>query len=412
MKHYDVVIVGAGIIGLSIAWQLARRSSLRIAVLEKGAGLGEGSTGASSAVCRHRYSSDEMIELARDGITAYRYWQAFTGLESPRAGFHRHGVLWIPGGDSDWASREQTRLARFGLRSEVLDDVGLRERFPAYNPCYLPPDLETGEDHDCIGGGFQLLELDGGYMDPVLAAEDLREACVAAGVEVRMRSQVRGVDTTGGRVQGLVLENGDSLATPLMVNAAGPWCRALYEAAGVTLSWDLVPTRIQMLYLDRPRELTGPIPVTADISSGIYFRTQNRGQQLVVGSVLEEDEREAVADPDDFPHEIDTDFEVAKLHLLHHRLPAMPYRGKVRGYCGLYTVNRNDVHPILGETATPGFWVANGFSGHGFKLAPAIGSMMAQAITGERTDFDTRIPVTTYGIGRQPIELESLSVLA
>ena len=152
--------------------------------------------------------------------------------------------------------------------------------------------------------------------------------------------------------------------------------------------------------------------VTADISSGIYFRTQNRGQQLVVGSVLEEDEREAVADPDDFPREIDTDFEVAKLHLLHHRLPAMPYRGKVRGYCGLYTVNRNDVHPILGETAIPGFWVANGFSGHGFKLAPAIGSMMAQAITGERTDFDTRIPVTTYGIGRQPIELESLSVLA
>jgi glycine/D-amino acid oxidase-like deaminating enzyme len=152
--------------------------------------------------------------------------------------------------------------------------------------------------------------------------------------------------------------------------------------------------------------------VTADIASGIYFRTQNRGQQLVVGSVLEEDEREAVADPDDFLREIDADFERAKLHLLHHRFPAMPYRGRVRGYCGLYTVNREDVHPILGQTALPGFWVANGFSGHGFKLAPAIGSMLAQAITGDSLDSDTRLPVATYGIDRRPIELESLSVLA
>ena len=117
------------------------------------------------------------------------------------------------------------------------------------------------------------------------------------------------------------------------------------------------------------------------MAGGIYFRTQNNGQQLVVGSVREEDETEVVADPDDFQTETDDDFEVRILHALHHRLPALAYRGQVRGYCGLYTTNREDVHPVLGPTELDGFWVANGFSGHGFKLAPAIGSMLAQALT-------------------------------
>lgn len=412
MKSFDVVIAGAGIIGLSIAWQLARRSRLSIAVLEKGTGIGEGSTGASSAICRHRYSADAMIELARDGIAIYRDWNRFTGLSSPRAEFHRDGVLWLTGDDTAWADREQARLQRFGIRADVLDDTALVERFPAFNPCTLTPDLETAEEHACAGGGRAMFEPDGGYVDPVLAAEDLREACVAAGVDVRMNSRVTAVDTDGGRVRGLTLESGERLSTPVMVNAAGPWCRELYAEAGVALKWDLAPIRIQIVYLDRPAELTGHIPVTADVSGGIYFRTQNRGQQLVLGSVLEEDEREEVANSDDFPREVDTEFEMLKLHLLHHRLPALPYRGKVRGYCGLYTTNRDDVHPVLGETALPGFWVANGFSGHGFKIAPAIGSMFARALSGETLEGDTAIPLATFSIDREPLHLDSRSVLA
>ena len=84
----------------------------------------------------------------------------------------------------------------------------------------------------------------------------------------------------------------------------------------------------------------------------------------------------------------------------------------IKGYCGLYTVNRDDVHPIVGPTDIEGFWVANGFSGHGFKLAPAIGSMVAKSITGEVRDFDTDIPQSFFAIDRRPIELSSKSVLA
>ena len=412
MKHYDITIVGAGIIGLSIAWQLARRCKLKIVVLEKGAGVGEGSTGASSAVCRFRYSLDEMISLARDGIYAYRDWQAFTGLAEPRASFQEEGVLWMPGSDRSWADKEHARMQDFGIPTAVLDDVDLKERFPALSTCTLVPDLVRAETHSCEGNSRNLLELEGGYMDPVSAAQDLVEACRGAGVDIRFKARVADISTRSGHVENVSLENGDVLATPLLINAAGPWCQQLYDAVGLSMAWDLTPVRIQVLYRDRPQALQGAIPVTVDMESGIYFRTQNRGQQLIVSSVLQEDERELVVDPDNYQLEHDEEFEHMKLHLLHHRLPGLPYRGKIRGYCGLYTVNRDDVHPLVGPTEIHGFWVANGFSGHGFKLAPAIGSMLAQTITNEKRDFDTSVPLSFFAIDRSPIELISKSVLA
>jgi glycine/D-amino acid oxidase-like deaminating enzyme len=406
MKNYDVVIAGAGIIGLSIAWQLARRSTLSIAVIEKGAGVGEGSTGASSSICRTRYSIDETLLLARDGIHAYRHWRAFTGLAAPAAQFHQDGVLWMPGGDREWADAEHARMQGFGIASEVLDDAGIAERFPALSTCTLAPDLETGEAHDCEGGSRNLFEVEGGHVDPMAAMHDLVEACRNAGVNVRFRSRVVGAGVGSGRVQSVSLDNGDELATPLLVNAAGPWCNGLSRMVGLEVPWTLVPTRIQVIYRDRPETLEG------HILGGIYFRTENNGQQLVIGSVREEDEREAVDDPDDFRTETDEDFELVNLHALHHRLPALPYSGRVRGYCGLYTTNREDVHPVLGPTDVEGFWLANGFSGHGFKLAPAIGSMLAQAITGEKRDFDTDVPFSFLAVDREPIGLSSKNVLA
>ena len=412
MTSHDIVIAGAGIIGLSIAWQLARRSTLRIAVIEKGATVGAGSTGASSAICRVRYSNDEMLLLARDGIRAYRHWDAFTGLAEPAAGFQQDGVLWMPGGDHEWADREHGRMQSFGVASEVLDDDDIAQRFPAISTCTLAPDLETGEAHECVGGSRNLFETGGGHVDPVAAARDLVEACRNAGVEVGFRSEVVGIRVTGGRVESVSLDNGDELATPLVINAAGPWCNRLLQEVGLELPWSLVPTRIQMMQRDRPEALKGHIPVTADLAGGIYFRTQSNGQQLVVGSVREEDEREAVPDPDDFRTETDHDFEALNLHVLHHRLPGLPSSGRVRGYCGLYTTNLEDVHPILGPTEVEGFWVANGFSGHGFKLAPAIGAMFAQALTGERRDFDTDIPLSFLAVDRKPIEIAAKNVLA
>jgi len=229
---------------------------------------------------------------------------------------------------------------------------------------------------------------------------------------VRFRSHVQKVLVDGGRTKGIQLDDGSVIEAPCIINATGPWCNEVFAQLGLDLRWSLKATRIQIIHVNRPAELIGDIPVCCDIVGGIYFRQQNRGQQIVLGSILEEDELEVVENPNDFNASIDDEFKVEKLHALHHRIPTLPYRGSVKGYCGLYTVNRDDVHPIVGESPIVGFYVANGFSGHGFKLAPAIGAMLAKEITGQSSDFDTSVANSFLAFDRKPLRPDVKNVLA
>lgn len=408
----DIVIIGAGIIGLCTAFQLARRTKANIMVLDKGAGPGEGSTGASSAICRFKYTRPETVRLARDGIAAYQNWSAFLELAAPLAHYHRHGVLWFADGRNDWQAAEAARLATHGVRAAVLDDHDLKARFPALNPCYKAPDLTMGEAHACVGGGLHLLELDGGYMDPVDAMQDLLSALRRRGVDVRFRRQVVGIDVKGGSVRGVQLADGGDISCAHLINAAGPWCNDIFALAGLDCPWPLNPTRIQIVHIDRSPEINGDIPVAVDTQSGIYFRSQSRGQEIILGSVLEEDEKEVVSSPNDYPRFVDDAFGQSKLHALQHKIPALRVRGRVRGYSGLYTINAADVHPVVGETALDGFYAANGCSGHGFKLAPAIGSLIAQALIGNASSFDTGVSADFLSFSRTALEVTSKSVLA
>jgi len=410
-RSVDVLIAGGGIIGMSAAFQIARRSNCSVMVADKGVGPGEGSTGASSAVCRFKYTHPEMVRLAREGIEAYRRWPEFVELENVRAEYHGLGVLWFGDGSTRWAESESERLAKEGIRTAVLGAQDVIERYPALNPCIVPPDLIEGTPHECRYGGAHLLEIDGGYVDPVSALQDLIEAGRNRGVEVRFQAGVTDVHLDGDRVRGATLSTGETIDCGTLICATGPWCNSLLEQVGLRDRWPLEPTRIQIVHVDRPESVVGDIPVCADPVDGIYFRTQNRGQQILVGSVLSEDEEERV-DPDDYPTYVDDDFARLKLHALQHRIPDLSYSAAVHGYSGLYTINRSDMHPIVGRTPIDGFHVANGFSGHGFKLAPAIGSLLAQAITGTRIDFDTSVGADFLAFGRSPIVLASKTVLA
>ncbi|MCZ6888501.1 MAG: FAD-dependent oxidoreductase [Gammaproteobacteria bacterium] len=276
----------------------------------------------------------------------------------------------------------------------------------------MAPDVATGVEHECQSGSACLLEPTGGFTDPVAAAEDLLRAARREGVDIRLNCEVLDVIQHAGHVTGLRLKGGETIATATLINASGPWCNRLIQSSGISFQWTLVPTRIQVMYLTRHDDVRLPLPVVADMGGGIYFRPQNNNQQIVVGSVLEADEREVIDDMDHFDRDTDQDFRVAKLHALHHRLPALPYRGTVRGYAGLYTINSQDAHPIVGPTELDGFLLANGFSGHGFKLAPAIGSLLAQFVTGTSAAFDTDVPITFLAKDRQPLVVDSKTALA
>ncbi len=411
METADVVVVGGGIIGMSIAYQIARRSDMSVVVLDKGAGLGEGSTGGSAAITRQRYSLIENVRIARDANVVFRNWAEFTGLASPRAIFHPIGVLWMLDDDPAAVAADHARLAAEGIDVAILDPSDVHEEFPALSTCMVPFDLTGEVPHECRDGEAFLLERDTGFFDATGALEDLAEAARARGVEVRLRSEVTEVTVAAGRATGVVLADGTRLSAGTVVNAAGPWCNRVSAMAGIELPWELVPTRIQVMYRDLPPEVPRPLPVVGDAAGGIYFRPEASDQQIVAGSILEEDEREAT-DPDRYDHNADRVFVETKIHALHHRIPSLPHRGRLGGMAGLYTVNRQDVLPIVGPTELEGFVVANGFSGHGFKESPMVGAMVAAYLTGERAEYDTDVPMSFFAVDREPRAVEDKTVLA
>ncbi len=406
----DVVVVGAGIIGSSIAYQLARHG-VSVIALDKGVGPAEGSTGASSSICRCRYTHPEVVRLAFHGQEAYGSWGDFTQLRETRSALHRTGVLWIMGESEEKVAADAAKLASQGVDAVALGPEDVSDRWPAVSTCSEPFDL-TGElEHVCRPGEAYLLETRGGYADPVGANQDLIEATRSQGGEVRFGSPVVAMSTDGERIVGVRLADGTEIGADLVVNAAGPWCNALNEMAGVGLRWNLTPTRIQTVYRSWPSEM-GELPVGADATTGIYFRPESGGQQVLVGSVAAEDEEEIVDDPDTFKRVPDAEFTQMKMAAFHHRIPSLEARGELSGVAGLYTINREDVHPVVGPSGRDGFWVANGFSGHGFKLAPAIGSMIAQAVSGTTIEFDTDVPMSFLSVDRDPIDVAAKSVLA
>jgi glycine/D-amino acid oxidase-like deaminating enzyme len=410
-ETHDLVIIGGGIMGMSTAFQVAQRSSQRVVVLEKGAGLGDGSTGSSSAVTRQRYSQAENIRISRGGNRAFGSWSDFTGLAEPRGSYHQIGVVWITGEGRTATEADAARLRAEGVDAVVLGPDDLRTRFPGLSTCAEPFDLTGDVEHECRDGEAFLVENDAGFADATGMLEDLAEAARREGVDIRMRTEVTGVLVDAGRAVGVTLADGTALSAGVVLNAAGPWCNRINAMAGLELSWSLVPTRVAVMYRDLPDDVPRPIPVVGDITSGVYFRPEASDQQIVLGSTREEDELEE-ADPDDYSRVADRAFLDEKVHALHHRIPDLPHRGTLRGMAGLYTVNRQDVHPIVGPTAIDGFVVCNGFSGHGFKESPMVGSMLAQWLTGQRTEWDTDVPLGFFSVDRDPIAGTGMNVLA
>ena len=371
-RAVEIVVVGAGIVGASIGYQLARHEAGTVVVVDKARSPGEGSTGASSSISRCRYTHSEVIRLALHGQRTYADWSGFTGLERPRSGLNRVGVIWMMGESIEKTDLDVVSLRSEGVDAARLDPEELRGLFPVLSDCGEPFDLTGESEHVCSPGEAFLFEPGGGYSDPVGANQDLIEAARGRGASIEFDSPVVGLMKEGDRVAGVRLADDSTISAGLVINAAGPWCNGLNQLAGFDHHWTLKPTRIQTVYRSWPDSL-GALPVGADASTGIYFRPELGTRQVLVGSVRAEDEVEVVDDPDSFRRVPDPEFSEIVLAALHHRLPDLEARGDVTGIAGLYTINREDVHPIVGPSGVDGFWVANGFSGHGFKLAPGSG---------------------------------------
>lgn len=383
----DAVVVGAGVIGSSIALELAR-AGRRVVLIDRASGPGQGSTSASSAVIRYNFSTLSGVAAAWESQFCWLSWADHLGHDvGDLARFERCGLVMI---DVDVAPRSGwlPLFDKVGVPYEEWDAATLAQRMPGIDTGrYWPPkriddDRFWSDATDTLGAVYTP---DAGYVsDPQLAAQNLAAAAAKEGAEFRFRAAVAGVESADGRVSGVVLADGTRISAPVVVNAAGPWSSKLNELAGVGSDFTVAvrPMRQEVAHVAAPEgyQPSGGVgPAVADIDLGTYYRGEVGGGLLVGGTEPECDPLQWLDDPDEAnPNPTMAVFEAqvtrAARRLVNLRVPNRP-----RGVVGVYDV-ADDWTPIYDRTELSGFYVAIGTSGNQFKNAPVVGRLMSTLI--------------------------------
>ncbi|MFI6540384.1 NAD(P)/FAD-dependent oxidoreductase [Nonomuraea sp. NPDC050547] len=401
----DVVVIGAGVIGASIAHELAG-SGLNVLVIDKGGGAGQGSTGASSAVVRFTFFTWEGVALAWEAKHCWESWRDHLGAppDEPLSRYHRTGLVML-----DVRAAPRARILplfdRAGVPYEEWDPDTLAARVPGIDtgrhwpPARLDDERFWSEPDGRLGAVFTP---DAGYVDdPQLAAAGLAAAASRRGASFRYRQQVVEVTRSRGRVSGVRLADGTLLAAPIVVNAAGPWSAALNRLAGVT-SVRTRPLRQEVHHVAAAPPGFGPI--VADLDLGVYLRGEPGGGLLVGGTEPACDPLDWLDDPDQAAMAPTASSFETQVTRAARRFPALTVPARAKGVVGVYDVT-DDWTPVYDRTELPGFYVAMGTSGNQFKNAPVVGRIMTaliEAVEGgrdhDREPLDYLAPHTGHRI--------------
>ena len=352
----DAVIVGGGVMGCSLLYYLADRGTSRTLLLERNV-LGAGSTGRSQAICRMHYSNPITASMAWNSLRVYANFQEQVGGD---AGFVRTGYLVVVQ-DIDRSSMEQNIVMQqeLGINVGVVTPSEVRQ---------LAPMMETFE-----GEGLAW-EPDSGYANPYLVTTTYAARARELGAQIVTRNPATGIEIANGRVQAVVTEQG-RVVTPVAVVAAGPWSNSLMGGTGVKLP--LIPVRHQVALATRPADLLPEHPIVGDIAQSLSFRPESPTLTMVGFGEVE-------AELDNYNEGFDQNAADVAMTGVRRRMPAMDQSYFRGGWSGLFTTTP-DWHPILDRVpGVDGLFCMVGFSGHGFKLAPAIGQAMAELVVDGR----------------------------
>ncbi|HYE91321.1 MAG TPA: FAD-dependent oxidoreductase [Terriglobales bacterium] len=354
----DVIIVGGGVTGVSIAWHLAGRGVGRVLVLERRF-LASGGTGRSVGIVRQLYPTPETSAMVLRSLSVF---QRFGDVVGGDAGYVACGVL--IGVSPAMRPKLEANLAMqrgLGIRAEILEPADVARVEPAIDPAGL---------------GGVLWEPDSGYGDPTGVTLAYADAARRRGVTIEQGVDVTAVRVLGDHVRGVETATGDTIDAPVVVNAAGLWSPRLAQLAGVTLP--IVIGRHPVFIVER--DAAAPAHrVYLDLAGGSYVRPET-GHLTLTGS-LTDDETEHPMDPELLGAETGLDEASPVLERTGRAVPALSEARYRRGYAGAFDITP-DWMPILDHTGPAGFYTAAGMSGHGFKLSPAVGEMMAALITG------------------------------
>jgi sarcosine oxidase subunit beta len=369
----DVIVIGAGVQGASLAFHLARRG-VRSLVLERSS-VASGATGRSSGLVRMHYDLAVEAHLAWESFGWFRDWSERVGGD---CGFTRTGFLFLVGPKHGEALRANVDAQRaLGIATSVVGAAEIRR---------IAPDLFADDDT------LAAHEPESGYADPSATTAGFLRAAREGGARFIGGCEVTGIRVVGGRVAGVDTNRGP-FDSPIVVDAAGGWAARVAGLVGLDLP--LTIWRHDTAYLGVPAAVTGVLPVVIDDTNDMYFRPEGHGQVLI-GL---EDDNELGGDPDRPTNEAAPGFPAKVAERICRRIPAFrdaTFRSAHSGQDGLSPDQRAILGPVGGD-GPDGFFLQCGFSGTGFKTAPAVGLAMSEWILdGAPRTVDIR----PFGLGR------------
>ena len=398
MTGRDVVVVGAGVVGASVALAMARRGR-SVEVVDRGPGPGHGSTSASSAIVRFNYSTFAGVALSWDARAAWEVWTEHLGHRDPDgvASFTRCGLAMLDVEDLPWR-RSAALFDEVGVVHEHWDAATLAERVTGLDTGRWYPPRPVTDDaffDDATGRLGALWTPDAGYVDdPRLAAANLLHAAQAQGAAARFGHGVVAAEPRPGGGWRLRLDDGTVLEADVVVNAAGPWSRRLNEMAGAGADFtvDVRPLRQEVHQVPMPADLLGSrgeggAPIVADLDLGTYLRPVGGHALLVGGTEPACDPLEWVDDPDAVDGHLTRERYDAHTLRAARRLPGLRVPNRPLGVVGVYDVT-SDWTPVYDRTDLPGWYVAMGTSGNQFKNAPLVGELLAAVVSAVEGGHD------------------------
>lgn len=367
----DAVIIGGGVMGTSTAYHLGKRGCRDVVLLEKNT-IASGSTGKSVGVIRQEFSTESNIRITME---SRRFLERFAEELETEIELRQPGYIFVATTEEDWqAFQSQVVLQRsLGLEVDLLSPAQIREIAP-----YLNLD-------DVLGGTFCPTD---GYADPYSVAMGFAKGARRLGAMVHEGTEATGIEVKAGKVTAVCSKKG-RIATPVVVNAAGPWAADVGRMAGAELP--VKPYRRQVFVTGPFEALPGAdsFPIHCEMPSGLYFRREGAG--ILIG-MSDQDE------PSSFNTNLDWGFLTKVVERAMQRVPVLESAGFMDGWAGLYAITP-DANPIIARNVggVEGFYCAVGFSGHGFMQGPVVGRILADLITGNEIDIDLH-----------PFELERL----
>lgn len=377
MSTADVVIIGGGIEGAAAAWALSQRGVTDVVVLERNT-VASGMTGKSSGIVRCHYGVSSLAAMATVGLEVFEKPQQFLGDQALDIGFRQTGyVVGVGAQDVDALRKSLAAQRSVGVQAEEIDADEVARMWPWAD---LSPFAAFG------------WESRGGYGDAYQTAQAFAASARGAGVRIRQGVAAAELVLDGDRVTGVRTADGDTVSAGTVVVATGVWTRPFLAKYGVD-----VPIRVvrEQIVLITPGVDIGPVPVFSDLVSLQYVRPELGGEILFGNSDLSEPED---ADPDAYSNRASEAFVDLTVDRVGTRFPGFPDAAITSSYAGCYDATP-DWNPVISATGIDGLVVAAGFSGHGFKIAPAVGRLVADLVVDGRSS-DPRIPETDFRLSR------------